>query len=68
MTSHTISNASMKFEMSVNKHVAISSDQLIIIANYTNFPGTSIKFQDISSISSSCRHPVITARTNTEPE
>jgi len=44
------------FEMSVNEHVVMSSDQRsslchptnIIIANYTNFPGTSIKFQDIS--------------------
>jgi len=36
--------------------ISVPSNQLTIIANYTNFPVTSIKFQDISSISRSCRH------------
>ena len=86
MTSHTISNAYMMLEMSVNEYemmrpgqrssVCHPSDPTNLIndeqhekrntyalvnamhhiATTKSFPGTSIKFQDISS---SCRHPLV---------
>jgi len=37
--------------------ITVPSNPLIVIANYTNLPGISIKFQGISSISRSCRQP-----------
>jgi len=53
----------MNFEMSATEHVMLSSGQRSSLCHpYTasckSFPGASIKFQEISSISRSCRHPV----------